>query len=215
MDPKILPQSPQVTAGADRGNDQDSGGLPAPWLLPRIDDWAGAASLGPCAQLNSSQSLRPWKPRPPSRPHCPHRIPVSSRSRLQFLFSATFSGSAVLFVLPSFSTATHDTHFFLHSSRPHPPIRFSGLRSLFLRGHSTLRSKPRDRFRFTTHISSNRFTYQCNFRTDTLRQLSCPILLRHFAPLSTSTTAVSDRHHVGDPIFDAARAGGFCQRPDP
>jgi hypothetical protein len=147
---KYIPPSPHVTDCRGRGNDQDSGGLrlPAPWLLPRIDDWVAAASLGPCAQLNSSQSLRPWLGNrdllPALTVSARNRIPVSSRtrSRLQFLSSATFSGFAVLFALPSFSTATHHTHFFLHSSRPYPPISFSGLRSLFLRGFTILPSNP-------------------------------------------------------------------------
>lgn len=62
----------------------------APWLLPRIDDWTAAACLGPCGQLNSSQSLRPWKLRPPSRPHC--QCPQPNSSLLTESATVSFSG---------------------------------------------------------------------------------------------------------------------------
>jgi hypothetical protein len=172
-----------------RGNDQDSGGLLAPWLLPRIDDWAAAASLGPCAQLNSSQSLRPWKLRPPSHPHC--QCPQPNSSLLTESASVSFFCNVLRVRGPL------RTYFVLDCNPPHsffPSLvpttsAHSILRPAITLSSRLLRSyfKPRDRFRFTTHIFLEPLYISVRFRTDSFRQLSCPILSRHFVPLSTNS----------------------------
>lgn len=94
----------------------------SPWLLPRIDDWAAVASL---EQLNLAQSLRPWKARPCSRPHCPQPIPFLLTESASSSFHLHFSpGLAVLFA-HSFVHDCNPPHSFIFPQTPtsiHPSI---------------------------------------------------------------------------------------------
>lgn len=182
----------------------------APWLLPRIDDWAAVSSLGAVKPRAVPPTL---KARPALALTAHNRFHFSSRSRLPVPFTCTFhQGLRSSSHIPSFTTATRHILLLFPRTLTSSPFDSQASNHSFFAASRYIELRQRQAsFKNTPPHNSSIYTNSSRYQSS---GLSCS-LLSHFAASSTiPPTSARHHNHEGDPILDTARAGSFCQRPD-